>query len=75
MESGSFQLDAEEPIGGRPSLHWHETEYTISNGLTLLRFFIGIATTPAEMPVVLRVHAPPGRTVEFASTVSRTLLT
>jgi len=74
MEDGGFVLDADEALDGAPSLHWHETGLGVPTGATLLRFFVGVATEPSMMPVVLRLTASPAVAVEFASTVSRTPL-
>jgi len=67
MESGAFRRDGE-------LLRWTEL-LSLEPGETLLRFFVGVAAAPGDLPVVVRAVAPHGFAFAFASTVSRTTLT
>ncbi len=75
MESGEFFVDQSTPLDGRPALRWRESELTLENGRTLLRFFVGVRSEPAEVPVVVMVTASPDVSVEFGSRVQLTVLT
>ena len=74
MEAGEFFLDESTPLDGRPALHWHESELTLENGRTVLRFFVGVRSEPAEVPVAVMVAAAPVVSAEFRSRVELTVL-